>query len=284
MSKKYFWLKLDRNFFKRHDIRIIEEQENGKDYILFYLKLLVESIDHEGYLRFSESIPYDEKMLAIVTNTNVDIVRQAIKIFSELKMMQVMDDRTIYMCEVEKMIGSRTAAADRMKAHRERMQVVENKQNDVTCDKKLQKSYTELEKELELEQELDQEKEDTNVSSLSGSNPTRRDFDDNSFLEEVIKKSDKEALNIGARKVLQFFNNHTGSDYRFIDTNLDLIKARLASGVTVGECWQVIVYKTKEWKDNSEMSKFIRPQTIFNKTKFEDYYGKLRTLKQQERN
>ena len=45
-TKKYYWLKLKRDFFKRHDIRIIEEMPNGKDYILFYNKLLLESIDH----------------------------------------------------------------------------------------------------------------------------------------------------------------------------------------------------------------------------------------------
>ena len=38
-NQKYYWLKLKRDFFKRHDIRIIEEMPNGKDYILFYLKL-----------------------------------------------------------------------------------------------------------------------------------------------------------------------------------------------------------------------------------------------------
>lgn len=67
---KYYWLKLKRDFFKRHDIRIIEEMENGKDYILFYLKLLVESIDHNGNLRFSDTIPYNDKMIAIITNTD----------------------------------------------------------------------------------------------------------------------------------------------------------------------------------------------------------------------
>ena len=59
--------------------------ENGKDYILFYLKMLLESTSHEGYLRFNEIIPYDEKMLSVVTNTNIDIVRNAVKIFQSLK-------------------------------------------------------------------------------------------------------------------------------------------------------------------------------------------------------
>lgn len=103
---KYYWLKLKRDFFKRHDIRIVEEMPNGKEYILFYLKLLCESVDHNGELRFSEEIPYNEDMLATITNTNVDIVRSAVKVFISLHMMDILDDGTIYMREVETMIGS----------------------------------------------------------------------------------------------------------------------------------------------------------------------------------
>ena len=68
-ESKFYWLKLKKDFFKRHDIRIVESMPNGKDYILFYMKLLLESVDHEGALRFSETVPYDENMLAVVTNT-----------------------------------------------------------------------------------------------------------------------------------------------------------------------------------------------------------------------
>ena len=39
MSKKYYWLKLKDDFFERDEIKIIESQKNGKDYINFYLKL-----------------------------------------------------------------------------------------------------------------------------------------------------------------------------------------------------------------------------------------------------
>lgn len=111
-SKKFYWLKLKRDFFKRHDIRIIEEMPNGKDYVLFYLKLLLESIDHEGSLRFSDTIPYNEQMLSVVTNTNVDIVRSAMKLFTELNLMEILDDQTIYMGEVQSMIGSETKWAE----------------------------------------------------------------------------------------------------------------------------------------------------------------------------
>lgn len=135
-GNRYYWLKLDRNFFKRHDIRIIEAMPNGKDYILFYLKLLCESVDHMGNLRFSENIPYNPEMLSTITNTNIDIVRAAVKIFSELEMMEVLDNGTFFMTEVLNMIGSaaNNDNANRQRRFRERQKqgLLRERYDDVT--------------------------------------------------------------------------------------------------------------------------------------------------------
>ena len=139
---KYYWLKLKRDFFKRHDIRIIEEMPNGKDYILFYLKLLLESVDHEGSLRFSDTIPYNEQMLSVVTNTNIDIVRSAMKLFIELNMMSIYDDQTIYMNEVDKLIGSETRWAEKKRLQRAKGDNVP--ELSPSCP-------TEIEKDIEIE-------------------------------------------------------------------------------------------------------------------------------------
>ncbi len=168
-DKKYYWLKLKRDFFKRHDIRIIEELPNGKEYLLFYLKLLVESIDHEGSLRFSDTIPYNDQMLSVITNTNVDIVRSAMKLFVDLKMLDVLDDETIYMAEVQKMIGSAVDSdvANRQRRCRERKKqeallgttssvtsALQNVTSSVTNDNESKS----IEKEIDIEIEKDIEK------------------------------------------------------------------------------------------------------------------------------
>jgi predicted phage replisome organizer len=158
-TKKFYWLKLKRDFFKRHDIRIIEEMPNGKDYVLFYLKLLLESIDHEGSLRFSDTIPYNEKMLSVITNTNVDIVRSAMKLFTELNLIEIFDDQTIFMGEVEKMIGSESESAERMRRLRQ-------KQRPSLCDGDVQKSDIEKEKEKDKEIYTDIENERKSESSF----------------------------------------------------------------------------------------------------------------------
>ena len=148
-EKKYYWLKLKRDFFKRHDIRIIEEYPNGKEYILFYLKLLVESIDHEGELRFSDTIPYNEQMLSVITNTNIDVVRSAMKLFVELKMIDIQDDATIYMAEVNKLIGSEWTSAERVRKLRQNQRALQ-------CNTDVTESNT----EKEIEKDIDTEKED----------------------------------------------------------------------------------------------------------------------------
>ena len=149
-DKKYYWLKLKRDFFKRHDIRIIEEMPNGKEYLLFYLKLLVESIDHEGELRFSDTVPYNEQMLAVITNTNIDVVRSAMRLFIELKMIDVMDDQTIYMAEVNKLIGSEWTSTERVRKLRQNRKALQCNANVTECN---------TEKEIDIEIDKDKEKE-----------------------------------------------------------------------------------------------------------------------------
>lgn len=129
MASKYHWLKLPDNFFKRHDIKIIKQMDNGDKYVIFYQQLLLESISHDGELRFSELIPYDEKMLSIITDTDIDIVRSAMKILTELGMVQILDDATIFMTNIQRMIG-RDDGAERVRRHREKVKLLE--ESDVT--------------------------------------------------------------------------------------------------------------------------------------------------------
>lgn len=163
-ERKFFWLKLKEDFFKRNDIRVIESMDNGKEYVLFYLKLLLESISHEGILRFSDTIPYSEKMLSTITNTNVDIVRSALKVLKELNLIEIYDDKTLYMSEINKMIGSEGASAERMRKSRERSKpsqcdalVTKCDDKPSQCDSNVSQRYLEIEKEIDIEKELEQD-------------------------------------------------------------------------------------------------------------------------------
>lgn len=189
-EKKFYWLKLKRDFFKRHDIRIIEEMPNGKEYILFYLKLLLESIDHEGTLRFSDTVPYNEQMLSVITNTNIDVVRSAMKMFIELNMIEIFNDETIYMSEVNKLIGSETSVAERVRKHRENQKLLQ-------CNTDVTKSNTEIEIDTEIETDTDKEKEVKSQKRFT--KPT---------LEEVQAYCQERNNNVDAQKWFDYYSSN----------------------------------------------------------------------------
>ena len=105
-NKRFYWLKLRRDFFKRHDIKILESMPEGKEYVLFYIKLLAESVDHGGELRFNETIPYTADMLAAVTDTDSSVTDEALEKLKALGLLVVADDGTMSLPYAVKLIDS----------------------------------------------------------------------------------------------------------------------------------------------------------------------------------
>lgn len=162
-EKKYYWLKLPRNFFGKHYIKILRAKENGELLVLFYMWMLTEAIDHEGRLRYSEDIPYDEEMLAEASGFALHIVTQALQQFTKLQLVITESDGTLFMPKSIEMIGSESASAQRIREYRERKnskekkpETVENTEsndNVTKCNADVQKSNIEKELEKELEKE-----------------------------------------------------------------------------------------------------------------------------------
>lgn len=154
MSKRYYWLKLNENFFDRDEIKIIEDMPNGKDYIIFYMKLLLKSIKSNGELRFRDVIPYTPEMLSSVTNINIDTVKVAIDLFTKLGLMEIWDNGTLFMNETQNMIGHETEWAKKKREYREKTLVKEDNVLELSepCPSDVRQ---EIDIEIELDKEID---------------------------------------------------------------------------------------------------------------------------------
>ena len=233
-DKKYHWLRLKNDFFKRHDIKIIEAQPNGEKYVLFYLKMLVESLSHNGELRFNEKIPYDNKMLAIVTNTDPDVVKSAMDILINLELIKVSDNKTIFMAEVNNMIGSETYWAEkkRDKRNKQALELDNVQQESNECPPCPSKSLEFRVKSLEIKKE-------------------------NTFKDIC-------------QRVIENLNWQTGRKFKTVESNTKHVIARLNEGYSEEECIRVVHNKVIDWFDNPDMKDFLRPSTLFG-TKFDGY-------------
>lgn len=147
-EKKYFWLKLPRNFFDKHYIKALRRKKHedfpevfGNMLVLFYVWMLAESIDHSGCLRYSESKPYDAETLSDVSDFPLHFVTLALPIFTELELVVTERDGTLFLPKSAKMIGSESASAQRVREHRERKKAEQEKSETVEKPEKTAESY-----------------------------------------------------------------------------------------------------------------------------------------------
>ena len=175
-SKKFYWLKLKKDFFKRHDIRIIQKMPNGEQIILFYLKLMLESIDHEGELRFSKELPYTSDMLSTIMDTDVGIVETSLEVLEKFGLLKIKKDKTISIDMVKSMLGFETEFARQKRLWRE--QKGQSQDNVKTMSKtKSRQCQDEVRQEIEKEIEIETEKEKEKEGNLEFPNPREREFE-----------------------------------------------------------------------------------------------------------
>lgn len=84
-------------------------------------------------------------------------------------------------------------------------------------------------------------------------------------IEYMSDKSD-------AISVLTYLNEVFSSRYKHTTkSHIENINARLSEGHTIEDCKSVIDHKFREWGNDSKMSQYLRPQTIFQTGKFQGY-------------
>ena len=253
-NKRYFWLKLNENFFEDDTIAWIEEQDNGKDYIIFYLKLALKSLTDDGYLiRYvgEKLIPYDVKALSKLTNTDTDTVKVAMNLFLEVGIISQLDSGEIYLNQIDELIGSETESAKRVRKHRAKQSVLQSNETPLLSNIDVIESNTEKELDTEKELEVDIEIEK----------------------EQSPAKAEQ---HIPYAEIVDYLNKKTNSKYRSsTSATRTLIKTRFKEGYSLSDFKQVIDTKTNDWLFKSDMSKFLRPQTLFG-PKFEGYLNERR--------
>lgn len=155
-NKRFYWLKLKENFFEEDTISWLEEQENGKEYCLFYLKLCLKSLKTDGILIRNVGellVPYDIKKLAEMTHTDIDTARVSMEIFEKIGLIQILENGEIYLTQLENMVGSETTKAETMRRLRSQKKIDGNIVTKMLPRERVRERDKEIEKDIEIELE-----------------------------------------------------------------------------------------------------------------------------------
>lgn len=222
-NKKYYWLKLKEDFFEEDAIAWIEEQEKGKEYCLFYLKLCLKSLKTNGLLIRnvgSMLIPYDAKSLAKVTNTDLDTVKVAMDIFTRIGLVQILENGEIFISQLQNMVGSETKWAEKKRLQRQKKDNVHllSQTCPTETEQEIEKE-TELDIETELEKDIEKEQQHIERKDVADNInlffPSLNDKDINAIASEFLK-TNKDIYYLLEKLILTYDNQNIANKTGYI--------------------------------------------------------------------
>ena len=160
--KRYFWLKLHKDFFQRKEIKRLRKIAGGDTYTIIYLKMLLRSIMSDGKLYFDGLEDDFSSELALDLDEKEENVQITIQYLLKSGLLEMCSDEEYYLPDTKDSTGCETAAASRMRKCRAKKDKLER--NNVTP--MLQSGYGEKEKDKELYKDRELYK-DIDIDTLS---------------------------------------------------------------------------------------------------------------------
>ena len=205
-NKKYYYLRLKDNFFDSDELKILESMKDGYLYSNILLKLYLRSLKNDGKLVVNERIPYNSEMLASVTGHQVGTIKQALSMFKELGLIEVLENGAIYMLDIQNFIGKGSTEADRQRLYDRRISE-ERKQNKLTQSRNLEeickKSPPEI--EIELEKDIEIEKK---IHSSAKSTTTKRKRFEKPTLSQITQYCLERNNNVNAEQFYDYYESN----------------------------------------------------------------------------
>ncbi|QIW18555.1 phage replisome organizer N-terminal domain-containing protein [Bacillus thuringiensis] len=247
---KVKWIKLSATMFEDEKIRLIESMPEADTLLIIWFKMLAQAgkTNASGYIFLNENIPYTEDMLATLFNRPLNTVRMALSTFQKFGMICIDENHYINVTNwgkhqsLDRLEKMKDDTRKRVAAHRER-----KKQEVLNCNVTCNDVVTDIDKDLD------------------------KDLDKDIKKEYSSGKSQDNAQSIPYQEIVDYLNMKTKTNYKHTSKKTqDLIKARWKEGFGLTHFQQVIDIKASQWIDNTEMSGYLRPITLFG-TKFESY-------------
>lgn len=190
MAKRYYWLKLPKDFFEDKAIKRLRQIAGGDTYTIIYLKMLLKSMEDDGKLFYEgiEDTICDE--IALDINESADDVQVTIS-YLEKKGLLIVTDSEVELTQLTEMVGSETDKAELMRKlrNKEKGNNVTKISNNVTkALPTVTNCYTEKEKEKEKSREdIEIDTKKKKKSAKADLNGMIDSFTGNEELKEALK-------------------------------------------------------------------------------------------------
>ena len=215
-------------------------------FIWFGFLLLAGDNAMEGKICVTEEMGFSNKQLASLLKCDTELINRSIKKMIRYKKIKVSENNMIQILNWKKY------------------------QSEYQRQKKYRKEYKKK-KDKGLQHKV-------TSNSYNAKCGIERDID---IEEDIEKERDKDNIHIKEQiaEIINYLNEKSHKNFRPTTVKtISLIKARFNEKFNVNDFKKVIDVKTKQWLNNEEFEKFLRPETLFG-NKFEGYLNESKKIK-----
>ena len=197
MAKKYYWIRLQKGFFKSLAMKKLRRIAGGDTYTIIYLKLQLLSADTEGVLYYEGIENSFAEEVASLLDEDEDNVKVTLQFLESVGLLERKGEDEYLLTEVPFIVGSETDKAQLMRNKRakDKQNLLESG-NNVTAElPSVTECYTEKEKRREREREENRESRVDYELIARMYNDTCVSFPRVTTLSDARKKAIKARLN-----------------------------------------------------------------------------------------
>ena len=149
MAKKFFWLKIQEDFYRQKEIKFLRQLDRGATYIIIYQKMLISSLKNGNKLYYDNFKDTFEEELALLIDEDVKDVKYTIDFLKKANLIESESEDEYILTQVQELTGVESESAKRVRKHRENKNKDKNdKDDDEDKDKDINNNKDVTEKNL----------------------------------------------------------------------------------------------------------------------------------------
>lgn len=150
MSKRYYWLKLQKDFFTQPKIKKLRKIAGGDTYAIIYLKMQLLSLSNGGKLFFDGIEESFSEEIALTIDEDPDNVKVTVQYLLSQGLIEPCSETEFLMTETQSLICSESESAERVRASRKN-KALQCNTNVTECNNNVQKCNTDIDIDIELD-------------------------------------------------------------------------------------------------------------------------------------
>lgn len=274
------WIKITTDIFDDEKIRLIDAMPDRDAILVMWFKLLTLAgkTNANGLVYIMEKVPTTDEMLATIFGRPLNTVRLALKVFSDLNMIEIKEHINIVNWEKHQNVSGLERIKEQNKI-RQRKFKEKKRLTKSNVTKTLPDNVTitlgnatdiDIDKNIDIDYST-RDKDTIDTNSLGYIQENNIHNNNTCRVSDETATTDLSVFEI----IINFLNKQSERSFRIDNkSTVRLINARLKEGYTVNDFKLVIKDKCSEWKDDPKMKQYLQPTTLFAPTKFENYLVK----------